>query len=102
MNYTHVYNWGIECLWFMSCVIALIPLLILVSIFIKWTISTIRRKAAIKKEMNALLDEQGRRLPPSNHGLCQQCKHVFDDVFFLPDGSVLCRQCYKRKESLHV
>lgn len=44
-------------------------------------------------------DAQGRVLPPIGHGICQQCGRVPPHVYFLADGTRLCRDCLDARPS---
>jgi len=51
-------------------------------------------RLAQKREEREQRDSQGRPLPPSGRGFCDQCGHRFDQVFFMPSGERRCRRCY--------
>jgi len=36
----------------------------------------------------------GRPIPPTGEGVCEQCQGVFDKVYHLPSGRRLCSECY--------
>jgi hypothetical protein len=40
-------------------------------------------------------DENGELLPPVSEGICQQCGRYFRRIYYLPDGSRICEECYK-------
>ena len=40
-------------------------------------------------------DENGLLLPPVSRGVCQRCGCFSEDIYYLPDGSRVCKECYQ-------
>ena len=57
-----------------------------------------RRKAG-KQLREKKYGADGRPIPPTSPGICEQCGQVFPEVFHLPGGPRLCASCYESVRS---
>jgi hypothetical protein len=71
-----------------------IPLLILIIAMIRSRIHRAKVDRAERQRRADLLGPDGRPLPPTAPGLCDDCSIVYGDVYHLPDGRRLCKYCY--------
>jgi len=54
----------------------------------------IRLKLIRRRSYRFTHTTNGRPLPPTSPGLCDQCQSYSDHVYFLPSGTRLCDRCY--------
>lgn len=49
------------------------------------------------ERMNAedMYTEEERSRPPSSQGICQKCDRYSPRIYYLPDGTRVCEECYK-------
>ncbi len=40
----------------------------------------------------------GQPYPDTGRGMCQSCKQVLEDIYYMPSGDRLCRDCYHQME----
>lgn len=79
-----------------------IILIVLVSLS-AWLLLTVIRMIRWRREVRRAQqqaweerhDEQGRVLPPVSRGICRRCGRFFERIYFLPDGSGICEECYQ-------
>lgn len=71
-----------------------IPLLILAIAMIRERIHRAKVDRAERQRRADGLGPDGRPLPPTAPGLCDDCSIVYVDVYHLPDGRRLCKHCY--------
>jgi hypothetical protein len=79
-----------------------IILIVLVSLS-AWLLLTVMRMIRWKREIRRaqqeayqeMHDEQGQRLPPVSRGICQKCGRYFEQIYYLPDGTGVCEECYQ-------
>ena len=71
-----------------------VPLLILAIAMIRARIHRAKVDCAERQRRADLLGPDGRPLPPTAPGLCDDCSVVYIDVYHLPAGRRLCKHCY--------
>jgi len=60
----------------------------------------LRRSAARRSARRRRTRPDGRPYPPTGMGICSECEKAGLEVFHLPSGQRLCKDCYARIESI--
>ena len=60
----------------------------------------LRRRRAGERAHRRRYRPDGQPYPPVGMGICQECQQAGNEVFHLPSGKRLCKDCYARSEGL--
>ncbi len=60
----------------------------------------LRRAVARKQAQRRKTRPDGLPYPPAGMGICSECEKAGPDVYHLPSGRRLCKDCYARIEGL--
>lgn len=95
-------SWGLSIhllIGILACAgIGLIVVLILYT-SIRAIVFQSRQKLALSDYQKRNTGARGEVLPPMGSGFCETCSKASNSIYFLPDGTRMCRECYNAAEN---
>lgn len=77
----------------LACVGVAIAIGLVIYIAVRVMYTSRQQRTHVARFEKSRLDARGNPLPPDGMGVCQACGKALPNVYFLPDGSRLCRAC---------
>ena len=78
----------------LACIGVAIIIGLVIVVAIRSVYSTHRQRTSLNRYAKSRRDAGGRPLPPTGMGVCRKCGAALPDIYFLPDGDRLCRECF--------